>query len=237
MNVIRPNCRLQFTAADVEFILSVFSADPDKTKSLTRLLTEPDSMDIILDDEMLFRALLERRGCLKVSTHFYFYVLVRHVLRRTGIEDRAVSDYVAELLAEFSRAERARRPIASDPHPMDYLVDMLAALHKADDQSRFLIRAHIGNHSLFLSGVFPDHLRFRAQVRAAPELEYFEELGSANYRVASEHQLAKRYELGPIFHVLAEAFHATRLALNDLSDRLITLGEPEGLNEMLVKQG
>ena len=235
MNVIRANCRAQFTAADIEFILSVLGT-AQKAESLHQLLSEPDSLDLILDDETLFHAVLERRGCLGISSHFYFYVLVRHVLRRTGIEDRAVADYVAELLAEFSKAERARRPIASDPHPMDYLVDMLVALHHADDQARFLIRAHIGNHSLFLSGVFLDHLRFRAQVRAAPEIGYFEELGSANYREAGEHPLARRYELAPIFHVLAEAFHNTRLALNDLSDRLITLGEPEGLNDLLVKQ-
>jgi len=236
VNVIQPNCRVRFTAADIEFILSVLGSGPGKVESLTRLLADPESRDTILDDESLFRAILERSGCLRVSTHFYFYVLVRHVLRRAGIEDRAVADYVAEMLAEFSSAERARRPIATDPHPMDYLVDMLAALHTADDQSRFLIRAHVGNHSLFLSGVFPDRIRFQAQIHAAPEMRYYEELGSSNYRVAGEHPLAKRYELAPIFHVLAEGFHNTRLALNDMSDRLILIVEPEGLNELLIKQ-
>ena len=61
---------------------------------------------MILDDEALFHALLERRGCLRVTSRFYFYILVRHVFRRSDIQNRTVADYVAEVLAEFSSAER-----------------------------------------------------------------------------------------------------------------------------------
>jgi len=195
--------------------------------SLVSLLTDPETRDLILDDEALFHALLEQRGCLSVSSHFYFYILVRHVLRQAGIEDRAVADYVAEMLAEFSREERRRLSVPGQPGPLEYFFDMLAALQSADDHTAFCIRAHIGNHSLFLSGVFPDRIRQRAERRACPDLEYYEELGRINFRVAGNHRLARRYDLAPIFDTLSTRFGKTRLALNDLAERLFSLGDPE----------
>ncbi len=225
VTIIQPNCRAQFTSEDMDFVVSVLTPASDRVQSLVRLFTDPDSLDVILDDDMIFRALLENAVCLRVSKQFYFYILVRHVLRRSGIDDRAVADYVAELLAEFSLAERARNPLPEGSQPMDYLVDMLAAIEKSDERTRFLIRAHVGNHSLFLSGVFPERVHFRAQFRGAPEMEYYESLGSANFRVAGDHRLAQQLELTPIFSRLAEQFHAIRLALNDMTDRIISLGD------------
>jgi hypothetical protein len=170
--------------------------------------------------------LLERRGCLRVSSRFYFYILVRHVLRRSDILDRAVADYVAEVLAEFSRAERVRCVVPGQPAPLDYFFEMLAALQTADDRTSFLIRVLIGNHSLFLSGVFPDRIRYRAESRGFPDLKYYEGLGRTQYRAASDHRLAQRYEVAEIFSTLAERFETTRLALNDIADRYFFIGDP-----------
>ena len=125
----------------------------------------------------MFHALLERRGCLRVSTRFYFYILVRQVFRRSDIQDRAVADYVAEVLTEFSRTERGRCVVPGQAPPLDYFFEMLTALQTADDRTRFLLRVHIGNYSLFLSGVFPERIRFRAEGRGSPDLKYYEALG------------------------------------------------------------
>jgi hypothetical protein len=223
VNVIQPNCRAQFTASDLDFIVATLT-EKGSPESLVKLLSDPESLDSILDDDLIYRAVLETTACLRVSTYFYFYILVRHVLRRTGIDDRNVTDYVAAMLAEFSNSNRARSPL-NNQQPMDYIFDMLAALHHLDDSSQFLIRAHVGNHSLFISGVFPDHIRYRSQFRGAPEMAYYEALGSSNYRVAGDHRLAQKFDLTPIFNTLSEQFHPIRVALNDMSDRLVSLGE------------
>src|SRR5215216_6365178 len=106
MNVIRPNCRIQFTPQDIDFIVSVLQSRVNDTESLLRLLGDEETHDLVLDDESLLHAVLESRCCLRISTHLYFYVLVRHVFNRAGISDRDVADYVAEVLAEYSRAEQ-----------------------------------------------------------------------------------------------------------------------------------
>jgi hypothetical protein len=230
MKMIQPNCRIQFAAEDIDFILSVLGGKIGTAECLIKLLADEESRDLILDDEALFHALLERRGCLRVTSRFYFYILVRHVFRRSDIQDRAVADYVAEVLAEFSSAERSRCVVPGQNNPLDYFFEMLTALKEADDRTSFFIRVHIGNHSLFLSGVFPDRIRFRAEARGFPNLKYYEGLGRTHFRMASDHRLAQRYDVAKIFNTLADRFETTRLALNDISDRLFSLGD--GGNEL-----
>lgn len=235
MKVIRPNCRVQFTAEDVEFILRILSPGTDSNPALVQLLADEESRDQILDDERLYQALLQGTGCLQVSAHLYFYLLVRRVLRKAGIEDRRVADYVAELLAEFSRLERLHLQLTADFNPLEYLFEMIAALQQADERMSFQIRAHIGNHTLFLSGVFPDRIRHRAEKKGFPDLSYYEGLGRANYRAVCDHRLARKYELTPVFSTLSECFHETRQALNDLAERLIHLNDQANHDAMLIK--
>jgi hypothetical protein len=235
MKLIQSNCRAQFAAEDIEFILSVLGGKIGTAACLIKLLADEDSRDLILDDEALLHALLERRGCLKVSSRFYFYILVRHVFRKSDIQERAVADYVAELLAEFVLAERSRCLVPGQANPLDYLFEMLGALNSADDRTSFYIRVHMGNYSLFLCGVFPDRVRFRSEARGFPNLKYYEEMGRTQYRMASDHKLAHRYDLTRIFNTLADRFGTTRLALNDIADRLFSLGDPDYSLEALLQ--
>ncbi len=225
MKVIQPNCRVQFQAQDIDFILQVLGPRIGSAECLVKLLADEECRDLILDDEALLHALLERGGCLKVSTRFYFYVLVRHAFHRAGVRDRTVADYEAEVLSDFARAERARCVIPGTASSLDYFFEMLAALKDADDRTAFSIRVHIGNYSLFLSGVFPERIRFRAEARGFPGLSYYEGLGRTHYRMASDHRLAQRYELASVLNTLAERFETTRLALNDISERLFVIGD------------
>jgi hypothetical protein len=235
MKVILPNCRIQFTADDIDFIAKTLQKRPGGTDCLVGLLADVETRDLILDDEQLFRALLEHRGCLTVSSHFYFYVMVRNVFRRAGIEDREMADYVAEVLGEYSLQERTRLRLPGQANSLDYFFELMTALQNADERTSFIIRAHIGNHSLFLTGVFPQRILHRAEKRGFPDLSYYEEIGRANFRVASDSRLAARYELGPIFAQLSERFHDTRLALNDISERLFSLGEPDHAIDLLLR--
>jgi hypothetical protein len=225
MKLIQPRCRRQFAAEDMAFVVSVLAGTLTESECLVKLLADEDSRDEILDNEAIFRALLEKRGCLRVSSRFYFYVLVRQVFRRFNLEDRVLADYVAEVLAEFAQAERSRCVVAGEAAALEYFFELLSALERADDLTRFHLRLHIGNYSLFLAGVFPERIRSRAETRGFPDLRYYEGLGRSNYRAASDHRLAQRYELAGVLTTLADRFGQTRAALNDLSDRLLSLGD------------
>jgi len=234
MNMIQPNCRIQFAAEDIEFIISVLGRKIGTAECLVKLLAHEDSRDQILDDEALLKALLERRGCLRVSSRFYFYILVPNVFRRSDIQDRTVADYVAEVLAQFAHSERARCVLPGGSNPLDYFFEMMTALQTADDRTSFFIHVHMGNHSLFLAGVFPERIRFRAEARGFPDLKYYETIGRTQYPVASDHRLAQRYAIAEVLSTLADRFETTRLALNDISERLFSLGDPDYSLEALL---
>ena len=235
MKLIQPNCRIQFTADDLDFITETLAGASDRG-ALLQLLADCDTRDLILDDEKLFQALLEHRGCLRISNRLYFYVIVRKVLREAGIDDRDVADYTAELLAEYSDFEASRCRVPGQDTPLDYFFEMLAALKDADERRSFYIRAHIGNHSLFLSGVFPQRIRYRAEKKGFPDLRYYEAMGRSSFRIASDHRLASQYELAPIYSKLADRFQETREALNDMSERLVSLGDVDsGFDALLLK--
>ena len=122
MTVIKPNCRVQFTADDIAFIVETLGPRAGGSEHLTQLLADEQSRDLILDDEALLRAVLENRTCLRVSTPFYFYILVRHTFCRAGLADRPMADYVAAVLAEFSQIERTRCVVKGQEQPLDYFV-------------------------------------------------------------------------------------------------------------------
>lgn len=225
MVVIRPTCRSRFTSTDFDYISSVLGTDPAQREGLARLFHDQESLNLILDQQRLFHALLEDRGLLGISTCFYFYVLVRHTLLRAEVDDRNLADYVAALLAEFASTRRMRGLSEEGEGATDYLVDLLRAMDEADESTRFLLTLHLGNYALFLSGLFSEYIEYRARRRAAPGLSYYEELGSGHFRAARSHRLAARYDLAPVLVSLAEKFGPTRRALNDLSDRLLIWGE------------
>ena len=68
MKMIQPNCRVQFAAEDIDFILLVLGSKIGTAECLVKLLADEDTRDLILDDEALFHALLERQGFRPVGT-------------------------------------------------------------------------------------------------------------------------------------------------------------------------
>ncbi|MDB6059423.1 MAG: hypothetical protein JWO95_3267, partial [Verrucomicrobiales bacterium] len=139
----------------------------------------------------------------------------------------SVADYVAEVMSEFSHEQNTHCDVPGSKKPLDYLFEMLAALQTADDRTTFCIQAHIGNQTLFMSGVFPERIRARNERRGFPNMRYYEDMGRANYRAASGHRLAQKYDLASIFEQLSKRFESTRMALNDLSDRIFSISDPE----------
>ncbi|MCC6232278.1 MAG: hypothetical protein IT580_06510 [Verrucomicrobiales bacterium] len=223
MKVILPNCRNQFTPADLRFITSTVARTERQERAVMELLSDSECRDQLLDEEALYRALHDSPACSEVSEHCYFYVLVRHVLREAGIEDRRLADYVAEMLAGFVREEHATPMRGDDGRPIRYVFEMLAAMQKADDRTRFCIQAHLGNHTLFVTGLFPDRIRRQTERCGAPGLDFYEGMGRSNFKAASDHRLAGRYEVDDVLAGLAEAFGEVRRALNALSDRVVSI--------------
>ena len=161
--MIRANCRARFTAADFDFIVRTLARSQTDQVSLVDLLSDVETRDSILDHPRLVDAILNHCGQLHISSQFYFYVLARHVLQQGGIGDRKLCDYVASLLETFSHASRMQ--ISDETHHLaeQYISDILIALSRATPEQAFLLRAHIGNYSLFISGIFHENTQHRCR--------------------------------------------------------------------------
>ena len=222
--MIRANCRERFTAADFDFVVRTLARSEPDHVSLVDLLSDAETRDAVLDHPRVIDAILSSCGHLAISSQFYFYVLARHVLRPAGITDRKLCDYVASLLQTFSHASGLRAPHAPEARGPQYISDMLIALTRATPEQAFLLRAHVGNYSLFVTGIFPENAQ-RRSARGAPNLEFYEQVGRTNYQLAAAHATARRCELSNVYEELAHRFHEVRGALNQLSDRLLNLDD------------
>jgi hypothetical protein len=225
--MIQANCRARFTAADFDFVVRTLSRSSSESVSLVDLLADCETRDSVLDSPRLVQAILCNDVQLRISSQFYFYVLARYVLRDAGISDRKLCDYVGSLLENFSRAHFLRGPQADgDDSPCQYISDMLIALSRATPDEAFLLGAHVGNYSLFISGIFHENTQ-RRSLRGAPDLGFYEKIGRCNYQLVASHATAKRCELDDVYAELADRFRDVRLALNQLADRLLNLDESD----------
>ena len=222
--MITPNCRERLTASDFEFIAGTLGAGRNSTATLAELLTDAEMRDTILDSDHLFQAVLQGDAQLHISPQCYFYVLLRHVLKDRGIVNRETCDYLASLLETFSRTERMRAPGGAGEGPQQYVGDLLLALQKASSSQAFLLRAHIGNYTLFISGVFQDRVESRSR-RGGPDIGFLENVGAANFHTAAGHPVARQHALSPVFEELSDRFHEVRLALNETAERHLHLDE------------
>ncbi|MEP7000364.1 MAG: hypothetical protein ABI969_07780, partial [bacterium] len=178
-------------------------------------------IDDVLDDPRLPGALLRSRQGACASLPLFAYVVVRHALRRLGEEDRILADYVASVFVQFGMRGRAIRVADSDDQTYDTLADLAADLDDPDGRRSFLVRTHLGNYALWLSGVFPDYIEQRRWRRGGPDLEYYEEMGRRGFRLAADHRLADDHGLATLYATAAEKFGLLRAALNDVSDALV----------------
>jgi hypothetical protein len=212
--MIRPNVRASFGRREAELLVAL--AGPGGEERLRTL-----GIDGLLDDVLLFREFLRRGGITTAQAPLVFYLLVRHALLARQIVDRQLADYTAALLLEFGKTGRAHRIGDLEEQQFYYLADILSELERARGEREFLLRVHLGNFALWLSGLFPDHITHRVQRKGAPPIDYYEELGARGFRSAAAMEVALRHGLGEVLLHAADEFSNVRVALNGLSDALL----------------
>jgi hypothetical protein len=219
--MILANVRAQFTVSDAECVITALAEGDHAREVELRGADALEGLAALLDDPALPDRLETASLSVAPSAALLLYVAVRHRLRVLGIDDVELSDYLAALLLEFGRHQRAYRIAGHDDATYRYLADIVAELARVDGRRAFLLRAHLGNYSLWLSGLFPDYIAARRHRRGAPGLAYFESLGARGFRWAADHRLARDYDLAELYARAADAFGVLRIALNRVSDRLL----------------
>jgi hypothetical protein len=238
--MILPTIRASFRRSDILHLVGLVGRGDEEAMRRAESRVDQEGADALLDDPRVLNALLTDPNA-AAPTNLVFYVLVRHALLEVGIDDRGTADYVASLLVDFGRGARAYRISESTTDEYHYLVDMVIKLATADAREAFLLRSHLGNFSLWLSGLFPDYVEARTRRKGAPSIRYYERMGSTGYHLAAKSHEAESLGLDRILTEVAQHFGGVRVALNILSDRYLwpRSGNPVGrlLREVAVRAG
>jgi hypothetical protein len=216
--MILPNVRSTFDRNEAAFLVWLLTRGAEDERARLEERLRDEGLDGILDDPRTLNAVMARRELSTARLELVFYLLVRHALLEDGLTDRVIADYIATLVLAFGRAGRAFR-IEDDEQEFHHLVDIVAATTDSSGKRAFLLRAHLGEYALWLSGLFPDHITARVRRRGAPGLDYYEQLGAQGYRLAARYSDAEQHGLDRVYRDCAESFPALRIALNRVADR------------------
>ena len=157
------------------------------------------------------------------------------------LERPGVLPYLAHMMASFvrtdSRAVLVRRGLAYQRRvfsDMD-VDDLMEMAEMVEPERRFAVYKRLGDVSLFLVGLFPEHVSrpqgrprgvtaaWGARQRRPREPEEYVRLGEASYRRAADEQPAQRMGLSEVLAVLGDHFVLASKPLNVLSRQIIPL--------------
>jgi len=105
---------------------------------------------------------------------------------RLGVADVQLVDYLSDLLLRFVRIDTMHRVRRSSGKPATEVVQMLFEAEKRVGLARREVHRHIGDFTLFWSGMYPESLRrLRTATSADGFLDYCSQ-GKRAYRIAAE---------------------------------------------------
>jgi hypothetical protein len=217
--MILADTRHHLTRDDAQLAARVLVDAGLELSELEGRLTD-EGIDALLDDPRLPAALLRHPRAARASFTLFAYVMVRHALRRAGEGDRGLADYVTSIVVHFGFRDRARRVSPGDDEVYDAIYKLCEDLNDPDARRAFLVRTHLGNYALWLSGLFPDYIEQRRWRRGGPDLDYYEEMGRKGFQLAADHHIAEEHGLASLYASAADRFSVIRAALNGVSDTL-----------------
>jgi hypothetical protein len=230
--MIMPVIRASFGRNEALHLVELLGRRDAELREAARDRLERGGIDSLLDDPRVLNALLTEED-VKSRPELVFYVLVRQSMLERGVDDAGAADYVASVLVQFGRSKRAYRISEEGEEESVYLVDLMERLRSASGSEAFLLRVHIGNFALWLSGLFPDFLQARARRRGAPPISYYEHMGSTGYQMASESPEAVVLGVKDALGSVARHFSGVRWALNRVSDQYLWRGSGNPVERLL----
>ncbi len=219
--MILANTRQLMTRDDAQLAARLVArGSGDELSELEARITD-EGIDAVLDDPRLAAAMLQVPQAAHASLRLFAYVMIRQAFRNVGEDDRGIADYATSMFVHFALAGRSERVGVSDDQVYTTLADLFHDVNDPDARRSFLVRSHLGNYALWLSGMFPDYIEQRHWKRGGPDFDYYEDLGRRGFHLAANHRLAAELGLASVYATAADHFGLLRTALNNVSDRLM----------------
>jgi hypothetical protein len=138
----------------------------------------------------------------------FFDRVVRQAFGDLALDDPPAARYLSALLTRFARADALHAVQAATARRLDTVADSLLAIQRAWDvgspefnpSEECVLRRHIGDYTMFMTGVFRDHVE-RLAVTG-----YYEHEGRRAYRFLSDTARTAGQSEAPLFRRLSDRF-------------------------------
>jgi len=157
----------------------------------------------------------------------------RTFFERLAWPDTEVTGYLADLLTDFAHSDNVYKIRNAAGKPAREVAEMLAegeSLHRASTVEREReVHKHIGDYTLFMSGLFPEFLARQARCGLALSRDAFLDhvrTGRRSYRVVSEFRLGRHGATASLFRKLSENFELCVYGLGHVRAELDRLRNP-----------
>jgi hypothetical protein len=149
-----------------------------------------------------------------------------------GLRNREVSEYVAALLTEFCELEQLYRIRDQASRPLDDVGEMLLESNPiygdapSFDRER-QVRKHIGDYTLFFTGMFPESINhFRLRRQRLENFVDFMKAGKESYYIVSKFEFFEYAKVAPLFARLSQEFERCVYGLNLVKNELAEMQHP-----------
>ncbi|MDN3513976.1 MAG: hypothetical protein NG747_06220 [Candidatus Brocadia sp.] len=118
-----------------------------------------------------------------------------------------VPNYLANMLSTFVQTSRLYKMEKDEENQYRYISDMIEEIQRSDSARRFYIYCHIGNYTLFFTGMFSEYIEHKFKYKKTlVNSRYYADFGKTYFGLASEHVIARQHELNDTLHSLSEGF-------------------------------
>jgi len=150
----------------------------------------------------------------------------QHFSDGVGLHDADIAGYVANMLTEFCATENLYRIRNASNRPLDDVGEMLLESDPvfgdapSFDRER-QVRKHIGDYSLFFTGMFPEAINhFRLRRQRLENFVDFMKAGKESYYIVSKFEYFEYAKVAPLFKKLSQEFERCVYGLNLVKNEL-----------------
>jgi hypothetical protein len=135
-----------------------------------------------------------------------------------GVADPPLTDYVSELLSRFVGLEAIYRLKDAAGRRLEEVVAMVieAEAMPPEGRTRREVHRHIGDFTLFWTGVYPEMLRKLRSALSRDQFVDYCEQGKRSYYIASTFEDEPYRDEAPVLRRLSEGFELVAYGLNQV---------------------
>ncbi len=151
------------------------------------------------------------------SLYRFFSGLTEYVFQtRLGVADPPLVDYLAELLSRFIHTDSIYKVRSLSGRRLEEVAAMLVEAEARMGDARREVHRHIGDFTLFWTGVYPEMLRRIEREGLSDRLLDYREQGKRAYYIASTIRSEENRDQSEVLERLSHEFELCAYGLSEL---------------------